>query len=106
MLKLSSYNDQKITVIKAVRNLTAFGLKEAKELVESAPVEIPARSLKMDEAQALRLLREAGATVSLVHEVDYEVQVMGKICELLSEFEPTAKERIATWVYDRYARTL
>lgn len=56
----------KIKVIKEVRTITGLGLKEAKELVEKAPVVLK-EGLKKDEAEAFKkLLMDAGATVELV----------------------------------------
>ncbi|MFA5543779.1 MAG: 50S ribosomal protein L7/L12 [Bacilli bacterium] len=55
----------KINVIKAVRELTGLGLKEAKELVDAAPKAIK-EGVSEDEANALKAkLEEAGATVEL-----------------------------------------
>ena len=63
---LDGWGANKITVIKAVRELTSLGLKEAKALVESAPVAVT-DSLPRDEAEVIALkLREAGATVTIV----------------------------------------
>lgn len=56
----------KIKVIKEVRTITGLGLKEAKELVEKAPVVLK-EGLKKDEAEAFKkLLMDAGAAVELV----------------------------------------
>jgi len=56
---------QKIAVIKAVREATGLGLKEAKELVDGAPKEIK-KGLSADDAEALKKkLEEAGATVEV-----------------------------------------
>lgn len=55
----------KINVIKAVREVTTLGLKEAKDLVESAPVNIK-EGIAKDEAEAVAAkLKEAGATVEV-----------------------------------------
>jgi large subunit ribosomal protein L7/L12 len=55
----------KINVIKAVREVTTLGLKEAKDLVESAPVNVK-EGIAKDEAETVRTkLTEAGATVEL-----------------------------------------
>ena len=55
----------KINVIKAVREVTTLGLKEAKDLVESAPVNVK-EGIANDEAEAVKTkLSEAGATVEL-----------------------------------------
>ena len=62
---LESAGDKKIQVIKAVREITGLGLKEAKDLVESAPSEIKT-ALPKDEAEALKKeLEEAGAEAEL-----------------------------------------
>jgi ribosomal protein L7/L12 len=62
---LVSYGDKKISVVKAVREATGFGLKESKELAESCPV-VVLEALDRDEAEALaQKLRDAGATVEL-----------------------------------------
>jgi large subunit ribosomal protein L7/L12 len=56
----------KINVIKAVREVTTLGLKEAKDLVESAPVNVK-EGIAKAEAEAVKTkLTEAGATVELV----------------------------------------
>ncbi len=62
---LASFGDKKVGVIKAVREATGLGLKEAKELVEGAPAPIKEGASK-DEAEELKKkLEEAGATVEL-----------------------------------------
>src|SRR5579871_36987 len=62
---LSAIGDKKVQVIKVVRSATGLGLKEAKDLVESAPKEIK-EGLERPEADALKQeLEEAGATVEL-----------------------------------------
>jgi len=55
----------KINVIKAVREVTTLGLKEAKDLVESAPVAVKEDIGKDDAEEAKKKLEEAGATVEL-----------------------------------------
>src|SRR4029079_787642 len=55
----------KINVIKAVREVTTLGLKEAKDLVESAPVTVKEGIAKADAEAAKAKLSEAGATVEL-----------------------------------------
>jgi large subunit ribosomal protein L7/L12 len=62
---LKEAGDQKIGVIKAVRALTNLGLKEAKELVESAPKAILEGASKDDADAAKSQLEEAGAVVIL-----------------------------------------
>jgi len=62
---LASAGDQKIKVIKEIRAITALGLKEAKELVESAPQPIK-EGVSKDEAQEIKEKIEAvGGTVEL-----------------------------------------
>ncbi|MBO1531282.1 50S ribosomal protein L7/L12 [Psychrobacter sp. F1192] len=62
---LASFGEKKVAVIKAVREATGLGLKEAKDLVESAPAPIKEGASK-DEAEELKKkLEEAGATVEL-----------------------------------------
>ena len=62
---MSSFGDNKISVIKAVRQITGLGLKEAKELVESAPCTVK-EGVEADEAEAVKKqLEEAGAAVEL-----------------------------------------
>ena len=64
-VKLTAFGDQKIKVIKVVRDATGLGLKEAKELVESAPKVIK-EGLKKEDAEALqKQLEEVGAKVTL-----------------------------------------
>jgi large subunit ribosomal protein L7/L12 len=64
-VELTSFGDAKIPVMKAVKEALGLGLKEAKELVESAPTVIK-EAVKKDEAEALKAsLEEAGATVEL-----------------------------------------
>ena len=62
---LSSIGDKKVNVIKAVRELTGLGLKEAKDLVESAPKAIKEAVSKADAAAAKAKLEEAGAVVEV-----------------------------------------
>ncbi len=62
---LTGAGDKKIPVIKAVREITSLGLKEAKELVESAPKAVR-EGVTKDEADQLKAtLEEAGASVEL-----------------------------------------
>ena len=62
---LASYGEKKINVIKEVRALTGLGLKEAKDVVESAPTAIK-EAVTKDEAETLKKkLEDAGATVEL-----------------------------------------
>jgi len=62
---LKSAGAAKLQVVKAVKTLTGLGLKEAKELVDSAPKEVK-ENVSKDEAEALKTaLEEAGAEVEL-----------------------------------------
>ena len=64
-VELTSFGEKKINVIKAIRELTQLGLKEAKELVESAPAVIK-EAVNKDEAENIKSkLEEAGAAVTL-----------------------------------------
>ena len=62
---LEGFGDNKIAVIKVVRALTSLGLKEAKELVESAPKAVLEGAKKEDAEDAKAKLEEAGAAVTL-----------------------------------------
>lgn len=62
---MTGFGDNKVAVIKVVRAITSLGLKEAKDLVESAPAAIKEAAPK-DEAEDIRKqLEEAGATVEV-----------------------------------------
>tara|TARA_B100000686_G_scaffold333554_1_gene399618 strand:- start:681 stop:1064 length:384 start_codon:yes stop_codon:yes gene_type:complete len=62
---MTGFGDNKVAVIKVVRAITSLGLKEAKDLVESAPTAIKEAAPK-DEAEDIRKqLEEAGATVEV-----------------------------------------
>jgi large subunit ribosomal protein L7/L12 len=62
---LQAAGDKKIQVIKEVRALTNLGLKEAKDLVDSAPKPVLEHASKEDAEKAKAQLEEAGATVEL-----------------------------------------
>jgi len=62
---LSSVGDKKVNVIKAVREITGLGLKEAKDLVEAAPKAVKEGASKADADAAKAKLEEAGAIVEL-----------------------------------------
>ena len=62
---LASFGDKKVGVIKAVREATGLGLKEAKELVEGAPAPIKEGANKAEAEELKTKLEEAGATVEL-----------------------------------------
>ena len=62
---LASFGEQKVAVIKAVRAVTGLGLKEAKDMVESAPTAVKEGASK-DEAETVqKQLEEAGAKVEI-----------------------------------------
>jgi len=62
---LKEYGENKIQVIKAVREVTSLGLKEAKELVESAPKAVKEGEKKEDADAIKKKLEQAGATVEI-----------------------------------------
>ncbi|MDE0920989.1 MAG: 50S ribosomal protein L7/L12 [Arenicellales bacterium] len=62
---LASFGEKKVGVIKAVRAMTGLGLKEAKDLVESAPIPVREGVSKDDAEEAKKQLEEAGATVEV-----------------------------------------
>ena len=64
-VELTSMGDQKIQVIKAVKDILALGLKEAKDLVESAPAVLKEGVKKEDAEEMKKKLEEAGAKVTL-----------------------------------------
>ena len=64
-VELTAVGPEKIKVIKAVRELTALGLKEAKELVDGAPAMLKEGISKEDAEAAKAKLAEVGATVTL-----------------------------------------
>lgn len=62
---LADVGAKKIQVIKAVREITGLGLKEAKELVEAAPKAVKEQIAKDEAAEVKKKLEEAGASVEL-----------------------------------------
>jgi len=62
---LTDVGAKKINVIKAVREMTTLGLKEAKDLVESAPTNVKEAIAKQDAEEVLKKLQEAGATAEI-----------------------------------------
>ena len=62
---LAAVGDKKINVIKAVREATGLGLKEAKELVDGAPKPVKENVGKAEAEELKKKLEEAGATVEL-----------------------------------------
>jgi len=64
-VELTSAGQQKINVIKAVREITGQGLKEAKDMVDAAPKVIKEKAAKAQAEEMKKKLEEAGATVTL-----------------------------------------
>ncbi|MFT4562842.1 MAG: large subunit ribosomal protein L7/L12 [Gammaproteobacteria bacterium] len=62
---MSSFGENKVSVIKAVRALTGLGLKEAKELVEAVPATVKEALPKAEAEDVKKTLEEAGAQVDL-----------------------------------------
>ena len=64
-VELTSFGEKKINVIKAIREITSLGLKEAKEVVESAPKVVKEAVTKEEAEEVKKKLEEAGATIEL-----------------------------------------
>ncbi len=64
-VNLTQVGESKINVIKAVRELTQLGLKEAKDLVDAAPKPVLENVSKADAEKAVARLREAGASADM-----------------------------------------
>jgi large subunit ribosomal protein L7/L12 len=62
---MSSFGDNKVAVIKAVRGITGLGLKEAKEMVEGAPTTVKEGASKEESEDIKKQLEEAGASVEV-----------------------------------------
>jgi large subunit ribosomal protein L7/L12 len=62
---LASFGSQKVPVIKAIREITGLGLKEAKDLVEGAPSTVKEGVSKTEAGDIKKKLEEAGATVEV-----------------------------------------
>jgi len=62
---MSSFGENKVAVIKAVRGITGLGLKEAKEMVEGVPSTIKEAAAKDEAEDIKKQLEEAGASVDL-----------------------------------------
>jgi len=62
---LTSFGDNKVAVIKAVRAITGLGLKEAKEMVESTPSAVKEGAAKAEAEEVKKQLEDAGAAVEL-----------------------------------------
>jgi large subunit ribosomal protein L7/L12 len=62
---MTSFGDNKVTVIKAVRAITGLGLKEAKDMVEGVPSTVKEAASKGEAEEVKKKLEEAGAAVEL-----------------------------------------
>jgi large subunit ribosomal protein L7/L12 len=62
---LTSFGENKVSVIKAVRAITGLGLKEAKDMVESAPAAVKEGASKTEAEEVKKQLEEAGASAEL-----------------------------------------
>jgi large subunit ribosomal protein L7/L12 len=62
---MSSFGANKVSVIKAVRAITGLGLKEAKDMVEGAPITVKEGASKDEAADLQKQLEEAGASVEV-----------------------------------------
>ena len=62
---MSSFGENKVAVIKAVRSITGLGLKEAKDMVEGAPITVKEGAAKDEAEEIKKALEEAGAAVEL-----------------------------------------
>jgi large subunit ribosomal protein L7/L12 len=62
---LTAAGGNKIQVIKAIREITSLGLKEAKDLVDGAPKEVKAGVSKQDAEDIKKKITEAGGTVEI-----------------------------------------
>ena len=62
---MTSFGDNKVGAIKAVRAITGLGLKEAKEMVEGAPATVKEAASKAEAEEIKKQLEEAGAKVEL-----------------------------------------
>ena len=65
-INLKEAGNQKVAVIKAVKEITGLGLGEAKAIVDSVPSTVKEKATKEESENAKKLLEEAGATVELV----------------------------------------
>lgn len=62
---MTSFGDNKVAVIKAVRGITGLGLKEAKDMVEGVPATVKEGASKAEAEDVKKQLEEAGASVEL-----------------------------------------
>ncbi len=65
-VKLASFGENKVNVIKAIREITGLGLKEAKDLVEGAPAMVKEAVSKADAETIKKKLEDAGAKVEVL----------------------------------------
>ncbi len=64
-VELTTVGEKKINVIKVIREITALGLKEAKEIADSAPSVVKEAAAKEEAEEIKKKLEDAGATVTL-----------------------------------------
>ena len=64
-VELTAVGEKKINVIKVIRTITSLGLKEAKEMADSAPAVVKEGASKDEAEEIKKQLEEAGATVNL-----------------------------------------
>jgi large subunit ribosomal protein L7/L12 len=64
-VELTTVGEKKINVIKVIRGITALGLKEAKEIADSAPSVVKEAAAKEEAEEIKKKLEDAGATVTL-----------------------------------------
>ena len=62
---MTSFGDNKVSVIKVVRGITGLGLKEAKDMVEGVPATVKEAATKDEAEEVVKQLTEAGATAEL-----------------------------------------
>ncbi len=62
---MSSFGSNKVSVIKAVRTITGLGLKEAKDMVEGAPITVKEGASKDEAEDVKKQLEEAGASIEI-----------------------------------------
>jgi large subunit ribosomal protein L7/L12 len=62
---MTSFGDNKVSAIKAVRGITGLGLKEAKTLVESVPAPVKEAVSKDEAEETVKQLEEAGAAAEI-----------------------------------------
>ena len=62
---LTGFGEKKVSVIKAVRSITGLGLKEAKDMVESAPTTVKEAASKTEAEELKKQIEEAGGSVEL-----------------------------------------